>query len=97
MHLWVTPYDPAELYAGGDYPNQSRGDDGLAVWAERDRPIHDTDVVLWYTLGFHHVPASEDLPVLGTHSSRFALMPMNFFDRNPQINLAKPRSVAEAR
>jgi primary-amine oxidase len=93
-HLWVTPYAPDELYAGGDYPNQSKGDDGLAVWTERDRPIHDTDVVLWYTLGFHHVPASEDLPVLGTHPSGFSLMPMNFFDRNPQINLAKPRSVA---
>lgn len=93
-HLWVTPYQPDELYAGGDYPNQSKGDDGLAVWAARDRPIHDTDVVLWYTLGFHHVPASEDLPVLGTHPSGFSLMPMNFFDRNPQINLAKPRSVA---
>ena len=30
-HVWVTPYSAAEMYAGGDYPNQSRGGDGLGA------------------------------------------------------------------
>ena len=31
-HLWVTPYDPDERYAGGTYPNQSKGGNGLPKW-----------------------------------------------------------------
>ena len=30
QHLWVTPYDPRERYAAGDYPNQHPGGDGPA-------------------------------------------------------------------
>ena len=36
-HLWVTPYDPAERYAAGDYPNQHPGGDGLPAYAAADR------------------------------------------------------------
>lgn len=88
-HLWVTAYDPKELFAGGEYPNQSKGGDGLPAWSAKNRSIHDADVVLWYTVGFHHVTAAEDLPVLNAHKKSFALMPFNFFDRNPAINLPK--------
>lgn len=28
-HLWVTPYDPAEQFPAGNYPNQHPGGDGL--------------------------------------------------------------------
>ena len=87
-HLWVTPYAPTERYAAGDYPNQSvPGQQGLAAWTKADRPIEDTDIVLWYTLGFHHVPSAEDWPVynLGWHS--VTLRPYNFFDRNPAIDV----------
>jgi primary-amine oxidase len=37
-HVWVTPYREDERYAGGDYPNQSSGGDGLSKWTEADRP-----------------------------------------------------------
>ncbi|MGA2196307.1 MAG: tyramine oxidase, partial [Bryobacteraceae bacterium] len=31
-HVWVTPYTAAERYAAGDYPNLSKGGDGLVKW-----------------------------------------------------------------
>jgi primary-amine oxidase len=86
-HLWVTPYSPDELYAAGDYPNQSHGGDGLPAWTSQDRPIEDTDIVAWYTLGFHHVVRAEDWPVLPTEVHQFQIKPFDFFDRNPAIDV----------
>jgi len=86
-HLWVTPFDPAERYAAGDFPNQSRPGQGLPAWTSKNRNIEDQDIVLWYTMGFHHIPSPEDWPVynLGWHS--FSLRPYNFFDRNPALDV----------
>src|SRR4051794_24274413 len=47
-HLWVTPYERAEAYPAGDFPNQHPGGAGLAEWTQSSRPIENTDVVLWY-------------------------------------------------
>jgi primary-amine oxidase len=91
-HLWVTPYDPAELFAAGDYPNQSRGGDGLPEWTAGNRSLSGTDLVLWYTLGFHHITAAEDWPVLPSHPKTVTLRPFNFFDRSQVINLAPGES-----
>jgi primary-amine oxidase len=87
FHLWVTPYNPGERYAAGTYPNQSRGGDGLPAWTSANRPIQNTDVVLWYTLGFHHVVRAEDWPVLPTTWHEFELKPFDFFQRNPALDL----------
>jgi primary-amine oxidase len=87
-HLWVTPYASDELFSAGDYPNQSRGGDGLPAWTSENRSIHETDIVLWYTLGFHHITAAEDWPVLPSHPKSVTLRPFNFFDRSQVINLA---------
>jgi primary-amine oxidase len=86
-HLWVTPYHPLEQYAAGTYPNQSKGGDGLPAWTSADRPINNTDVVLWYTVGFHHVVRAEDWPVLPTSWHEFQLRPFDFFTRNPAIDI----------
>ncbi|MGH8224427.1 MAG: tyramine oxidase, partial [Woeseiaceae bacterium] len=87
-HLWVTPYAPEERYGAGDYPNQSEPGQGLPAWTSHSRDIYNQDLVLWYTMGFHHVPSSEDWPVynLGWHA--VTLTPYNFFDRNPALDVA---------
>jgi primary-amine oxidase len=82
-HVWVTPYNEAEKHAGGDYPNQSQGGDGLGKWTEQDRSIENTDVVLWYTFGHTHIPRPEDYPVMPTAYIGFLLKPNGFFNLNP--------------
>lgn len=82
-HVWVTPYRPDERYGAGDYPNQSRGGDGLIRWTEQDRPIEETDVVFWYTFGHTHIPRPEDYPVMPTAYIGFTLKPAGFFSANP--------------
>ncbi|HXV41242.1 MAG TPA: hypothetical protein VD701_09795, partial [Steroidobacteraceae bacterium] len=86
-HLWVTPYAPEERYAAGDYPNQSEPGQGLPAWTSRSRDIVNQDLVLWYTMGFHHVPSSEDWPVYNLGWHEVTLMPYNFFDRNPALDV----------
>lgn len=82
-HVWVTPHQPTERHAAGNYPNQSRGGDGLPRWIEQNRNIADTDVVLWYTFGHTHLPRPEDYPVMPTAYIGFLLKPSGFFDQNP--------------
>ena len=86
-HVWVTPYAPGELYAAGDYPNQSKGGDGLPKWTKANRPIDGRDIVLWYTMGITHNPRPEDWPVMPVHSAGFKLVPWGFFGRNPAMDL----------
>jgi primary-amine oxidase len=92
--FWVTPYDEKERYAAGTYPTASDGNDGLAVWTQANRPIVNTDIVGWYTLGFHHIPRSEDWPVMPAMWHTFQIRPFHFFQANPVLDL--PKSVKQA-
>lgn len=82
-HVWVTPYDENELFAAGDYPNQSQGGDGLISWTQKNRPVADTDIVFWYTMGHTHIPRPEDYPVMPAAYIGFLLKPVGFFNENP--------------
>ncbi|MDZ8094022.1 MAG: primary-amine oxidase [Nostoc sp. DedQUE05] len=86
-HLWVTKYKPTELYAGGDYPNQTQPEQGLPKYIADDEALMGEDIVLWYTMGVTHIPRSEDWPVMPVHEVGFKLVPRGFFSRNPAINL----------
>ncbi len=89
-NLWVTPFDAEERRAAGDYPNQHRGGAGLPEWTAQDRPIVDTDVVLWHSFGVTHVPRPEDWPVMPVEYTGFTLIPTGFFDRNPALDVPPP-------
>jgi primary-amine oxidase len=86
-NLWVTKYDPKELFAAGDYMWQSGEIQGLPQYIADDAPLENTDVVLWYTLGAHHVVRPEDWPVMPCAYTGFHLRPVGFFDGNPALDI----------
>ncbi|MGH0138918.1 UNVERIFIED_CONTAM: hypothetical protein FKN15_002936 [Acipenser sinensis] len=49
--------------------------------------IDKTDLVAWVTVGFLHIPHSEDIPNTSTpgNSVGFFLRPFNFFDEDPSV------------
>ncbi|MBM4441926.1 MAG: primary-amine oxidase [Candidatus Rokubacteria bacterium] len=86
-HLWVTRYDPAELFAAGDYPNQHPGGAGLPSYVKADRALESADVVLWYSVGSHHVARSEEWPVMPVGYAGFHLKPVGFFVGSPALDV----------
>ena len=55
-----------------------------------DRSIDNTDVVLWYVFGIHHITRPEDWPVMPVDMVSFWLKPFGFFDRNPSLDVVAP-------
>jgi primary-amine oxidase len=85
--LWVTPFAEDERWPCGEFVVQSRDDRGLPVWTAQDRSIEDTDVVLWYVFGIHHITRPEEWPVMSVDTVSFWLKPVGFFDRNPALDV----------
>ena len=85
--IWNTVYDRAQRYAGGEFPMQSDGSDTLAEWVKADRPLQGTDMVTWFTAGFHHLPRAENWPVMSTSWKTIHIMPHNFFTQNPALTI----------
>lgn len=85
--LWVTPNDPDERWPAGEFVNQSDGDTGLGAWTQANRSIDNTDVVLWYVFGIHHITRPEDWPIMPVDVVSFWLKPYGFFDRNPSLDV----------
>jgi primary-amine oxidase len=92
-HLWVTAYEPGELYPAGDFVNLHPGGAGIPAWTAANRPVDDTDIVLWHTFGLTHFPRVEDWPIMPVDTTGFVLKPHGFFGRNPAIDI--PEAVSD--
>ena len=85
--LWVTPFHEDERWPCGEFVVQSEEDRGLPAWTAANRSIEDTDVVLWYVFGIHHITRPEEWPVMAVDTVSFWLKPLGFFDRNPALDV----------
>lgn len=86
-HLWVTAYEPDQLYPAGDFVNLHPGGAGLPQWVAADRPVDGTDIVVWHTFGLTHFPRVEDWPIMSVDTCGFVLKPHGFFGRNPSLDI----------
>ncbi|GAB3295710.1 primary-amine oxidase [Epidermidibacterium keratini] len=90
--LWGTAYDRSQRYAAGQYVAQNPGGDGLPAYVAGDRSLVDSDLVVWYTMGAHHVVRPEDWPVMPASKVAVHLKPFGFFDGNPMLDLPVQQS-----
>ena len=86
-NIYVTKHRDGELYAAGTYTNQSRGGTGVRSWAARHDNVLDTDLVVFVQFGLQHIPRIEDFPVMPVEIIKVALKPVNFFDKNPALDV----------
>ncbi|KAM9592743.1 diamine oxidase [copper-containing] [Trichechus inunguis] len=87
--LAVTKYRELELYSSSIY-NQNDPWDPPVVFEEflqNNENIENEDLVAWVTVGFLHIPHSEDIPNTATpgNSVGFLLRPFNFFPEDPSL------------
>ncbi|GAB7354186.1 hypothetical protein MBLNU459_g4738t2 [Dothideomycetes sp. NU459] len=93
--VWVTRYSDTEVFAAGQHTMQSIGGDGVASWikqrqedAQASTSVRNEDIVIWHTFGTSHNPRIEDWPVMPSEKMVVGLKPVNFFARNPAIDVA---------
>ncbi|KAM8775837.1 diamine oxidase [copper-containing] [Rhynchonycteris naso] len=87
--LAVTKYRESELCSSSIY-NQNDPWDPPVVFEEflrNNENIEEEDLVAWVTVGFLHIPHSEDIPNTATpgNSVGFLLRPFNFFPEDPSL------------
>ncbi|KAL3487494.1 copper amine oxidase [Aspergillus germanicus] len=85
--IWVTKYRDDELFAGGEFTNQSKGSVGVEKWVARNENVENEDVVLWHTFGLTHNPRIEDFPVMPVERVSVMLKPDGFFTKNPALDV----------
>ena len=85
--VWVTQYRDGELYAAGDYTNQSRESSGVEVWSARNDNVRGQDVVFWHTFALTHNPRPEDFPIMPVEKISVALKPSGFHEKNPALDV----------
>src|SRR5260370_2751094 len=62
--LSLTPYAPAERYAGGRFPMMSDGSDTLGAWTARGRLIPKPHSLSWCPRAFQPLPPIDDSPLI---------------------------------
>ncbi|KKZ60866.1 primary-amine oxidase [[Emmonsia] crescens] len=85
--IWVTKYQDGELYAAGEFTNQSKKSSGVEEWTGRNDNVENTDVVLWHTFGLTHNPRPEDFPIMPVERISIMLKPDGFFEKNPALDV----------
>ncbi|OJJ02870.1 hypothetical protein ASPVEDRAFT_62801 [Aspergillus versicolor CBS 583.65] len=85
--IWVTKYQDNELYAAGEFTNQSKRAQGVETWVQRKDDTENEDVVLWHTFGLTHNPRIEDFPVMPMERVSVMLKPDGFFTKNPALDV----------
>jgi len=94
-HIWVTKYKDGELWAGGEYTNQSQDEvNGVSDAAKRDESTTDEDIVIWNVFGLTHNPRVEDWPVMPVEVHQTHFKPADFFTRNPAIDVPSQKNLA---
>ncbi|MEO5793512.1 MAG: primary-amine oxidase [Rhodoferax sp.] len=88
--LWVTRYNPDEMYPEGKFPNRSKTDTGLGQFTADNQSIANTDDVVWLTTGTTHIARAEEWPIMPTEWVHALLKPWNFFDETPTLGLNQP-------
>ncbi|OAP58372.1 hypothetical protein AYL99_07462 [Fonsecaea erecta] len=71
----------------------------FARMVEDREPVEDADLVLYFNLGGHHVPSSQDIPntLMHTSASSVLFMPFNYFDDDVSKPLRQGVRVDRAR
>lgn len=94
--IWTVPYKEGRLYAAGRYPVQSRKvpEDSVVAWVgDGKESIVNKDIVSYVTIGTTHIPRAEDGPVMPAESVKMMLKPVNFFARNPALDVPSTQDV----
>ncbi len=63
----------------------------MPKWTQADRKLENENVVVWYTMNYHHLPRPEDWPVQPCVYAGFHWMPFGFFDANPALDVPSPQ------
>ncbi|XP_071095335.1 putative amine oxidase [copper-containing] [Haliotis cracherodii] len=83
----VTKFKEEERYASSCYAVFDSFDNtvNFTTFLADDEDVVDEDLVFWIPMGAHHIPHTEDLPVVATSGTQmsFALYPYNYFPECP--------------
>ena len=93
-NLWVTPYDPTSGAPPATTPTSRPAATACRPGRAADRPIDDTEIVVWHTFGVTHLVRPEDWPVMPVEYDRLLLIPVGFFDRTPRSTCHRRRHIA---
>ncbi|KAH8170126.1 copper amine oxidase, enzyme domain-containing protein [Sarocladium implicatum] len=103
---WVTGYRDGELFAAGEFTNQSREEDGgvgdmvkRGDWFTGEKEGSNSEgsgkrssPVIWTVFGLTHNPRVEDWPVMPVEIYQVHLKPADFFTSNPALDVPSSRN-----
>ncbi|XP_019384234.1 PREDICTED: amiloride-sensitive amine oxidase [copper-containing] [Crocodylus porosus] len=93
-HLAVTRHHENEGRSSSIYTQHNPWDPliDFEAFIRNDESIENEDLVAWVTVGFLHIPHSEDVPNTATPGNAvgFFLRPFNFFDEDPSVASRSP-------